>query len=82
MRRALVSVLVGVGMLISPVAYGATTPLAPGGAAGVHEANLTRVPVYAWVGGALVIVGWVWVLSGNTSHHPGTTTTSAPNTLH
>jgi len=66
-------------MLISPVAYGATAPLTPGGAAGVREANMTRVPVCAWIGGALVIVGWVWIMSGNSGHH-GSATSTPPST--
>lgn len=72
MKRALISLLVGAGMLITPVAYAASapmapasTPLAPGGAAGVHNADLTKVPIYVWIGGALVIGGLAFALSGN-----------------
>jgi hypothetical protein len=79
-KRALISLLVGTGMLVAPVAtYAASTPLAPGGAAGIHKAeSLGGVPIYAWVGGVLVVVGIVAITSNNGGSHIGTTTTCSP----
>ncbi len=75
MKRALISILAGAAMLSAPVAYAATSPLAPGGAAGVKTAeNWGGVPVYAWVGGVLVVVGIVAV-AGNGSNGHGVTST-------
>lgn len=79
-KRALISLLAGAGLMLAPAAtFAASFPLAPGGAAGVHKAeNLGGVPVYAWIGGALVVVGIVAVASGNGGGHAGTISTCSP----
>jgi len=81
MKRAVVSILAGAALLATSTAFAAasSTPLAPGGAAGIHAAQSYRdVPVYAWVGGALVVVGLVWVLSDTGNSHAGNSTSCAP----
>ena len=77
MKRALISLVVGAGLLATPVAsFAGSAPLAPGGAAGVRKAeSIAGVPVYALVGGVLVVVGIVAVAGGNGGGHVGTTTT-------
>ena len=87
MKRALISIIAGAGLLVAPVAsIAASTPLAPGHAAGVKQAeNIAGMPVYALVGGVLVVVGIVAVASGQGgSGHIGTVTTcgspSSPTT--
>lgn len=78
MKRALISLLAGAALLSAPVAYAAASPLAPGGAAGVKKAeDLGGVPVYAWVGGVLVVVGIIAVTANSSNGH-GTTSTCAP----
>ncbi len=80
-KRALISILAGAAMLSAPVAYAATSTLAPGGAAGVKTAeNWGGVPVYAWVGGVLVVVGVVAVASGGSNGHGVTSTCTPPQT--
>lgn len=74
----MISLLVGAGLMIAPAVNAATAPLAPGGAAGVKQAQMWGgVPIWAYVGGVLVIVGFVAVLSdtGNGTVHTTTTTT-------
>jgi len=79
-KRALISILAGAAMLSAPVAYAASTPLAPGGMAGVKAAqNWGGVPVYAWVGGVLVVVGVIAVASNNGNGGHGATTTCSPD---
>ena len=69
--------MAGAALMSAPVAY-AAAPLAPGGAAGVKTAeSMAGVPVYAWIGGVLVVVGVVAVASNGGNGH-GTTTTCAP----
>jgi hypothetical protein len=75
-KRALISLIVGAGLMISPgMSFAASTPLAPGGAAGVRQAqSMNGVPIYAIVGGVLVIVGFVAVLADNHGGHASSTT--------
>jgi len=81
-KRALISILAGAAMLSAPVAYAATSPLAPGGAAGVKTAeSWGGVPVYAWVGGVLVVVGIVAVAGNSSNGHTGTVSTCAPGVV-
>lgn len=81
MKKGLVSFLAGAALLASPVAFAAPAPLAPGGAAGVKAAeSMGGVPVYAWVGGVLVVVGLVAVLSDTGNGHTATTTCGGPAT--
>lgn len=82
MKRALISVVVGATLLassVSSVAFAASAPLAPGGAAGVKQAQeWSRIPVWGYVGGVLVIVGFVLVLTDNSKGSVSTTTTGHP----
>jgi hypothetical protein len=65
-KRALISIVAGAALLVSSAAYAASTPLAPGGAAGIKQAqDWTRIPVWGYVGGVLVIVGFIAVLTDN-----------------
>lgn len=75
MKRALVSVVVGAAMLSGSVAYAASAPLAPAGAAGVKKAEMIDDHTILVVGGgALVAAGLILVLSNNGNGH------AAPNT--
>jgi hypothetical protein len=82
--RKLVSMVAATAFLASTVAAfadGAQTastpaqPLAPGGAAGVHNAQLWFAPAGLWIaGGAILIgVGTAIVLSNHSSSTPSTT---------
>ena len=76
-KRPLISLMAGAALMSATVAY-AAAPLAPGAAAGVKAAeSMGGVPVYAWVGGVLVVVGVVAIASGGSNGH-GTTSTCAP----
>jgi hypothetical protein len=78
-RKGLVSLVAGAALLASPIAYAASAPLAPGGAAGVQKAqSFAGIPVYALVGGVLVVVGLVAVLSNTGNGHGAVCTTGAP----
>ena len=75
MKKSLISLMAGAALLASPVAYAGSAPLAPGGPAGVQKAeNIAGVPVYALVGGVLVVVGLVAVLSDTGNGHAAVTT--------
>ncbi len=83
--RKLVSMVAATAFLASTVAAfadGAQTtastpaqPLAPGGAAGVHNAQLWFAPAGLWIAGGavLVAVGTAVVLSNHTTSTPTTT---------
>ncbi|HEY8950412.1 MAG TPA: hypothetical protein VIM56_16120 [Rhizomicrobium sp.] len=53
-------------------------PLAPGGAAGIHKAEMTAPSTAVWVaGGAIVVAGIALAVSGNgNGHGPSTTSTT------
>ena len=79
MKRALISLVVGVALSFSSTAFAASGSLAPGGAAGVKQAQeWTRIPVWGYVGGVLVIVGFVLVLTDNDHGSVSATTTTTP----
>lgn len=79
MKRALISILAGATMLAAPAAFAASTPLAPGGAAGVQKAQeFDQGTWLAVAGGALVVAGLVVVLSNNGNGTPGTLTSCTP----
>jgi hypothetical protein len=88
MLRKWGSAAVAAAMIVSSstVAFGATTsvnqgPLAPGSAAGVHQAQAFAGPnAWLWLLGAGVVIGGiVLVTSGHNHHHnTSTTTTSTP----
>ena len=46
---------------LSPKAVEATGPLAPGGAAGVQEAQALGVPLFWWLAGAAAVGAIIWV---------------------
>lgn len=75
----MISLLIGAAMVVSPVAYAASGPLAPGEAAGVKKAEMfSSDSTLVWVLGAAVVIGGLAVvLSGNGNGHPGTTSTCA-----
>jgi hypothetical protein len=76
----MISLLVGAAMAVSPVAYAASGPLAPGAAAGVKKAEMfSSASTLVWVLGAAVVVGGVaLVVSNGSNGHPGTVSTCAP----
>lgn len=79
MKRALFSLLAGAAMLTAPAAFAASTPLAPGGAAGVEQAqNFDNGTWLAVAGGALVIGGLVVVLSNSGNGNAGALNTCTP----
>lgn len=79
MKRALISIAAGAALLFSSGAYAASAPLAPGGAAGVKQAQeWSRIPVWGYVGGVLVIVGFIAVLSDNGAGHAAGDTCALP----
>lgn len=79
MKRALISILAGAAMFAAPAAFAASTPLAPGGAAGVENAqNFDNGTWLAVAGGALVVAGLVVVLSNSGNGSAGTVTTCTP----
>jgi hypothetical protein len=66
--------MAGAALCVSSVAFAAPVPLAPGSAAGIKQAQeWNRIPVWGYVGGVLVIIGFVAVLSNNSSGHSGGT---------
>jgi hypothetical protein len=82
--RKLVSMVAATAFLASTVAAFAdgtqtvstpAAPLAPGGAAGVHNAQLWFAPAGLWIaGGAIAVaVGTAVVLSNHSSSTPSTT---------
>jgi hypothetical protein len=78
-KRALISILVSATMAIAPLpAMSAETgPLAPGGAAGVKEAQGgNNPPLLLWVGAGLAIALGILVLSNNNNSSAATTTTT------
>lgn len=80
MKRAMISLLIGAAMVVSPVAYAASGPLAPGEAAGVKKAEIfSSDSTLFWILGAAVVIGGVaLVVSGNSNGHPGTISTCSP----
>ena len=80
MKRALISTVAGEAILFSSGVYAASTPLAPGAAAGIKQAQeWNRIPVWGYVGGVLVIIGFVAILSSNSGGHGGTQTCGGPD---
>lgn len=80
MKRAIISLVAGAALMVSPTAFAASGPLAPGKAAGVEKAEgFDNNTWLAIAGGALVVAGLVVVLSNGGNGH-GTTTTCDPTT--
>ena len=86
MLRKWGSAVVAAAMIISSstVAFGGTASqnagaLAPGSAAGVHQAQTFAGPnVWLWLLGAGIVIGGIaLVASGNGNHHHTSTTTTA-----
>lgn len=74
MKKSLVSLAVSAAIAIAPLpalaetsaapapkAVEATGPLAPGGAAGVQQAQALGVPLFWWIAGAAAVGAIVWV---------------------
>ena len=80
MKRAIISVVAGAALVLSSAAFAASAPLAPGGAAGVKQAQeWSRIPVWGYVGGVLVIVGFIAVLTDSDNGHASGTTCFGPD---
>jgi hypothetical protein len=79
-KKGLISLVAGAALLASSVAYAGSAPLAPGGAAGVQKAeNIGGVPVYALVGGVLLVVGFIAVLTDTSKGNANSTTCGSPS---
>ena len=73
MKKSLISLAVSAAIAIAPLpalaetaaapapAVQATGPLAPGGAAGVQEAQALGVPLFWWIAGAAAVGAIIWV---------------------
>jgi len=60
-----------------PQRAAAQAPLAPGHAAGVHDAEMMQPSTAVWIAGAAIVVGGIVLVTsgGSSSHAPATTTT-------
>ncbi len=88
MRKAITAFVLAATMAIAPVANAvettaqaqATTPLEPGGAAGVKQAQgFGNIPLEFWIaGGLILILAIVLIARNNDDDNSSTPTTTSP----
>ena len=87
MKKAITAFLLAATMAIAPVANAvettaqaeASTPLAPGGAAGVKQAQgFGNVPIEFWIAGGLILIIAIVLLVQDDDDDTSTPTTTTP----
>ena len=79
MKRTLISMTVAVALAASPMAYAASSPLAPGTAAGVKKAqSFVNNDTLLWVLGAAVVIGGIALVASGGNGHVGVVSTCTP----
>ena len=80
MKKTVISVVLGAAMVMSSAAYAAgAAPLAPGSAAGVHEAqSFFRTNTAYWLLGAGLIVGGIALVASGSGNGHGVVSTCDP----